>query len=66
MTTSEYLIRRKAKDWKFTEDDAYLDAACFETRQALEFLLRAVLPEHGVTYEKTNDIRYLMERNNQE
>ena len=46
---------------KVTEDDAYLDAACFETQQALEFLLKAVLLEHGVTYEKTHDIRYLME-----
>ena len=45
---------------KVSEDDAYLDVACFETQQALEFLLKAVLLEHGATYEKTHDIRYLM------
>ena len=46
---------------KVGDDEAYLDAACFETQQALEFLLKAVLLEHGTTYEKTHDIRYLME-----
>lgn len=42
------------------EDDAYLDAACFETQQALEFLMKAILLENGVFYEKTHDIRYLL------
>ena len=50
---------------KIGDDEAYLDAACFETQQALEFLLKAVLLEHGTTYEKTHDIRYLMELTDQ-
>ncbi len=54
------LEQAKAALGKVGDDDAYLDAACFETQQALEFLLKAVLLEHGTTYEKTHDIRYLM------
>ena len=42
------------------EDDAYLDVACFETQQALEFLMKAVLLENGVAYDKSHDIRYLL------
>ena len=42
-------------------DEAFLDVACFETQQALEFLLKAILQENGVPYEKTHDIRYLLE-----
>lgn len=34
-------------------DDAYLDVACFETQQALEFLIKAILQENGVEYGKT-------------
>ena len=43
------------------EDDAYLDIACFETQQAIEFLLKAVLLEEGVVYGKTNHIGQLLE-----
>lgn len=42
------------------EDDAYLDVACFETQQALEFLMKAILLENGVAYDKSHDIRYLL------
>jgi HEPN domain-containing protein len=43
-----------------SEDDAYLDVACFETQQAVEFLIKAVLLENGVPYDKSHDIRYLV------
>ena len=42
------------------EDDAYLDVACFETQQELEFLMKAILLENGVSYDKSHDIRYLL------
>ena len=45
---------------KEADDDAYLDAACFETQQAIEFLLKAVLMDNGVPYDKSHDIRYLL------
>ncbi len=44
---------------RVSEDDAYLDAACFETQQAVEFLMKAILLDYGVPYEKTHDIRFL-------
>ena len=43
------------------EDDAFLDAACFETQQAVEFLMKAILLENGVPYNKSHDIRYLLD-----
>ena len=45
---------------RVASDDAYLDAACFEAQQAIEFLIKAILLEHGVAYSKSHDIRYLM------
>lgn len=45
---------------KVAQDEAYLDVACFETQQALEFLIKAVLLENGVYYDKSHDIRYLL------
>ena len=45
---------------KVSVDDAYLDVACFETQQALEFLIKAILQENGMVYGKTHDIRYLL------
>jgi len=44
-----------------SEDDAYLDIACFETQQAIEFLLKTILLEYGIEYNRTHDIRYLLE-----
>lgn len=41
-------------------DDAYLDTACFETQQAIEFLIKAILLEYGKAYDKSHDIRYLL------
>lgn len=42
------------------EDEAFLDVACFETQQAVEFLLKAILLENGITYDKSHDIGYLI------
>ena len=42
------------------EDDAYLDIACFETQQAIEFLIKAILLENGIPYDRTHDISYLL------
>lgn len=52
----------QAKDaiGKIFKDDAFLDIACFETQQAVEFLIKAILLENGVSYGKTHDIRYLL------
>ena len=44
---------------KVNEDDAYLDVACFETQQAIEFLMKNILLENGVEFYKTHDISYL-------
>lgn len=45
---------------KVGEDDAFLDVACFEAQQAIEFLLKAVLLDNGIAYDKSHDIRYLL------
>jgi HEPN domain-containing protein len=42
------------------EDEAFLDVACFEAQQAIEFLIKAILMENGVAYSKSHDIRYLL------
>lgn len=41
-------------------DEAYLDIACFETQQAIEFLIKAILLDNGKAYDKSHDIRYLL------
>ena len=46
---------------KVSEDEAYLDIACFETQQALEFLIKTILQENGTAFPKTHDIRFLLE-----
>ena len=45
---------------KTADDDAYLDVACFEAQQAIEFLMKAILLENGVPYDRTHDIGYLL------
>ncbi len=45
---------------KVSEDDAYLDVACFEAQQAIEFLMKGILLEYGIAYNKSHDIRYLL------
>jgi len=46
---------------KVVDDDAYLDLACFNTQQGIEFLIKAILEENGKVYDKTHNIRYLLE-----
>ena len=41
--------------------DSILDKACFDAQQALEFLMKAILIEYGITVDKTHDISYLAE-----
>lgn len=41
--------------------DSILDKACFDAQQALEFLMKAILLEYGITFDKTHDISYLAE-----
>lgn len=60
--------RSKVSIWKASlslqhvaDDDAFLDSACFDTQQAIEFILKFILSEHDVSYKKTHDIRYLAE-----
>jgi HEPN domain-containing protein len=45
---------------RVSEDDAFLDIACFETQQAIEFLIKAILLENGISYSKSHDIQYLL------
>ena len=45
---------------KVADDDAYLDVACFEAQQSLEFLMKTILLENGIPYDKSHDIRYLL------
>ena len=63
MYSRSYILLNQAKEavGKISEDDAYLDIACFETQQAVEFLLKTILQEYGVAYEKTHNIRYLLD-----
>lgn len=46
---------------KVALDDAYLDVACFDAQQAIEFLMKAILVDNGIIYNKSHDIRYLLE-----
>jgi HEPN domain-containing protein len=62
MYSRSVAMLRQAKNalLSVSKDDAYLDVACFETQQAVEFLIKAVLLENGVPYDKSHDIRYLV------
>lgn len=51
--------RSKVSIWKASlslqhvaDDDAFLDSACFDTQQAIEFILKFILSEHGVSYKR--------------
>lgn len=33
-------------------DDAFLESACFDTQQAIEFILKFILSEHGANYKR--------------
>ena len=46
---------------KVSRDDAYLDLAYFLTQQSVEFLMKAILLEYGMAYDKPHDILTLLE-----
>lgn len=46
---------------KISTNTAYLDLACFDAQQALEFLMKHILIEHGVQFKKTHNIGYLLD-----
>lgn len=43
-------VVEKIKQYKVKNDSIYIDDACFEAQQALEFLLKGVLSYHKVPY----------------
>ena len=61
---------RKSKIWidqakeslkHVSEDDIYVDMACYNTQQAVEFILKAILQENNVVYDRTHDIAFLLD-----
>ena len=45
-------------NWKMRkEDDAYIDAACFDLQQSIEFSLNALIKLHGDNYVQNHDLR---------
>ncbi len=55
---------KKAKDaletFEICNGEAWLDSACFDTQQAMEFLLKGILLGYGVKFESTHNIDYLI------
>jgi len=55
---------KKSKDaletFEICNGEEWLDSACYDAQQAIEFLLKGILLEHGVMFEKTHDIMYLI------
>ena len=43
------------------DDDVWLDLACYTAQQSLEFLLKAILLDYGIAYDKSHNIRYLLQ-----
>lgn len=46
---------------QIASDTKYLDLACFDMQQALEFLMKHILLEAGVKFDKTHNILYLLD-----
>lgn len=44
---------------RIAEDDFWIDSACFDTQQALEFLIKHILNIKNVNYNKVHSISYL-------
>ena len=60
----KYLTWRKYSLQELQDSSGYdseLDKACFDVQQALEFLMKAILLDRNVKYDKTHDILYLWE-----
>lgn len=55
---------KKAKDtletFEICNGRAWLDSACFDTYQAMEFLLKGILIGYGVEFESAYDLGYLV------
>ena len=55
---------KKAKDaletYEICGGEEWLDSACFDTQQAMEFLIKGILLEYGISFGKSHDILYLL------
>lgn len=55
---------KKSKDaletFEICNGEEWLDSACFDAQQAIEFLLKGILLEYGIVFEKTHDVNYLV------
>lgn len=51
-----------SNDWKYVStDDSFVDGACFQLQQSMEFALKYLAEIMGIPYERTHDIRKLVE-----
>lgn len=59
---------KKAKDaletYEICNGEEWLDSACFDTQQAIEFLMKGLLLNYNIPFSKEHDISYLLERLN--
>ena len=55
---------KKSKDaletYEICNGEEWLDSACFDAQQAIEFLLKGILLEYGKSFGKSHDINYLL------
>ena len=60
---------KKSKDaletYEICNGEEWLDSACFDAQQAIEFLLKGILLEYGESFDKSHDISYLLSLLNQ-
>lgn len=54
------LVSAKSNIERVSEDDAFLDTACFDVQQSLEFALKYWIELSGLGYARTNDIANLI------
>lgn len=60
----KFLTWKKYSEQELADSKGYdstLDKACFDAQQALEFLLKAILLNYNILFERTHDITYLAE-----
>jgi HEPN domain-containing protein len=54
---------KKSKDaletYEICNGEEWLDSACYDAQQSLEFLIKGILLEYGKTFERSHDIGYL-------
>lgn len=55
---------KKSKDaleiFEICNGEEWLDSACFDAQQAIEFLLKGILLEYGIAFDKSHSIDYLV------